>query len=180
MEVAPATEPDAALPHGQSVGFLLSQLGYETARRFGELMREIGLEPRQFALMRAIRQLEGQSQNAVGEFLRIPRSSLVAVIDDLEGRGLAVRRPHPSDRRTHALYLTRRGERLLGRGMELAMGFERVVCEGFGHEERAQLIGRLSRVADNLGLVTGLHPDTSTGHGEPHWTDEEGRRPGTR
>lgn len=158
---------------GQAVGFLLSQLGFETARRFGELMREIDLEPRQFALMRAIRQLEGQSQNAIAEHLRIPRSSMVAVIDHLEGRGLVERRPHPSDRRTHALFLTPRGGKVLRRGMELGMGFEAVVCAGFEPQERAELMARLTRIAGNLGLVIGLHPDTSTGQGTPHWTDEQ-------
>lgn len=166
-------------PFGQAVGFLLSQIGFETARRFGELMRGIDLEPRQFALMRAIRQLEGQSQNAIAEHLRIPRSSMVAVIDHLEGRGLVVRRPHPSDRRTHALFLTARGQRVLRRGMELAMGFEAVVCAGFEPKERAELIARLTRVAGNLGLVLGLHPDTSTGHGSPHWTEDEAAAAGS-
>jgi DNA-binding MarR family transcriptional regulator len=160
-------------PFGHSVGFLLSQLGFETARRFGELMREIDLEPRQFALMRMILQLAGHSQNAVAERLRIPRSSMVSVIDSLEERGLVERRPHPSDRRTHSLFLTVLGEQILARGTDLAMGFESVVCRGFEPAEREELISRLCRVADNLGLAFGLHPDTSTGHGRPHWTEAE-------
>lgn len=162
-------------PFGQSVGFLLSQLGYETARRFGLLMHDVDLEPRQFALMRAIEQSEGQSQNAVAERLRIPPSSMVAVIDDLEGRGLVERRAHASDRRTRTLHLTTKGRRVLLRATELAMGFEAVMCEGMTPAERMDLVTRLSGVARNLGLVTGLHPDTSTGHGSPHWTDAASR-----
>lgn len=169
-------------PFGHSVGFLLSQLGYETARRFGELMREVDLEPRQFALMNVIRELAGQSQNAIGERLRIPRSSMVSVIDGLEARRLVERRPHPTDRRSYALYLTDEGGQVLARGRELAWGFETVVCGGLGPEEREELIARLSQVAGNLGLSAGLHPDTSVGQGRPHWTDEAdgvaGARPG--
>jgi len=90
-------EPSSTAPPGaagsplpdrpaQAVGFLLSQLGFETARRFGLLMAEVELEPRQFALMRAIAACEGQSQNAIGGWLRIPASSMVAVIDHPEAR----------------------------------------------------------------------------------------------
>lgn len=172
-QIRDAATETATPPFGHSVGFLLSQLGYETARRFGELMREIDLEPRQFALMRMILQLAGNSQNTVAERLRIPRSSMVSVIDNLEARGLVERRPHASDRRTHALFLTALGEQILARGTELAMGFESVVCRGFEAAEREELIARLTLVAANLGLTYGIHPDTSTGHGRPHWTEAE-------
>ena len=30
----------------------------------------------------------------------------------------------------------------------------------------------LRDVADNLGLVQGLHPDTAGGQGSPHWTED--------
>jgi len=155
------------------VGFLLSQLGFETARRFGMLMAEVELEPRQFALMRAIAASEGQSQNAIGEWLRIPPSSMVAVIDHLEARGLIERRPHPTDRRSRTLHMTEDGKRILSRATELAMGLEQEICRGFAASERQQLLDMLSAVTENLGLVQGLHPDASTGHGSPHWTNQD-------
>jgi DNA-binding MarR family transcriptional regulator len=172
------SERTRGIAPGQSVGFLLSQLGYETARRFGELMHEVHLEPRQFALMRAIEVSEGQSQNAVAESLHIPPSSMVAVIDDLQSRGLVERRPHPSDRRTHSLHLTADGKRLLKEATKLAVSFEAVVSKGLTGEQRLALIAQLSRIAENLGLVRGVHPDTSTGHGRPHWTAETGAASG--
>ena len=135
-------------------------------------MGQMELEPRQFALMRSIEAAEGRSQNEVGEALRIPPSSMVAVIDLLERRGLVERRPHPSDRRARLLYMTPDGRELLAGATKLAMGLESVVSEGLSPEERATLLDMLTRVADNLGLTRGVHPDASTGHGRPHWTDE--------
>jgi len=178
----PAASRDAAPASGspipahvpRAVGFLLSQLGFETARRFGSLMAGVELEPRQFALMRAIDAYQGQSQNAIGGWLRIPPSSMVAVIDHLETRGLVERRPHPSDRRSRTLHITDDGRQVLARATELAMGLEGAICQGFTGDERQHLLDMLARVADNLGLVQGLHPDTSTGHGTPHWTEEAG------
>ena len=157
------------LPHRppQAVGFLLSQLGFETARRFAILMAEVDLEPRHFALLRAITAYEGRSQNAIGTALRIPASSMVAVIDHLEGRGLVERRPHVSDRRSRTLHLTAAGGAALARATELAMGLEQTICAGLGTDEREDLLGMLGRVADNLGLTQGLHPGTA-GHPPDH------------
>jgi DNA-binding MarR family transcriptional regulator len=165
--------PDSSAPSfGQAVGFLLSQLGFETARRFGVLMAEVELEPRQFALMRAIAAEEGRSQNEVAESLHIPPSSMVGVIDHLEARGLVERRPHRTDRRSRVLHLTAKGKKVLARATELAMGLEQTICEGLEPAERERLLRMLMDVASNLGLQRGLHPDTSTGHGRPHWTED--------
>lgn len=157
----------------QAVGFLLSQLGFETARRFGMLMAEVELEPRQFALMRAIAASEGQTQNAIGEWLRIPPSSMVAIVDHLEARRLVERRLHPTDRRSRTLHLTDEGRKMLSRATELAMELESTICSGFTKDERQQLLDMLTVVIGNLGLTQGLHPDMPKAPGDPHWTSEE-------
>jgi len=157
----------------QAVGFVLSQLGFETSRRFGLLMAEVELEPRHFALMRAIEAYAGQSQHAIGGWLRIPASSMVAIVDHLEDRGLVERRPHPSDRRSRTLHLTDAGVSVLTRATELAMGLEQTVCAGLSPHQRQELLDRLGAVATNLGLVQGLHPGTAGHHELPHWTDHD-------
>ena len=45
---------------GHSVGFLLSQLGYATSRNFRQTLAPLGLEPRQFAMLRFIGTDEGR------------------------------------------------------------------------------------------------------------------------
>lgn len=153
----------------QAVGFLLSQLGFEVSSRFGKLMAEVDLDPRQFALLRAIQASEGQSQIAVGEWLRIPASSMVALVDQLEERALVERRLHATDRRSRTLHMTPEGTELLAGASELTMGFEQTICRGFDATDRTRLLELLTAVADNLGLVQGLHPAAAE-HGTPHST----------
>jgi DNA-binding MarR family transcriptional regulator len=162
-------------PFGQSVGFLLSQLGFEVAHRFGGLMREVELEPRHFAVMRAISMAQGRSQNEVGETLHIPASSMVAVVDHLEERSLIERRPHPTDRRARLLYVTPHGDDVLGRAVELVMGLEQVVCDGVDASERQTLVRLLGHVADNLGLEHGVHPGTYADHAHAPFSGEGDR-----
>lgn len=152
-------------PFGQAVGFLLSQLGFEVTRRFGLMMSEVGLEVRQWAVMRAVADAEGQPQNALGDFLHIPPSSMVAVIDHLEDRGLLERRPDPADRRSWRLYVTATGKSVIEGAWELAAGFEQRLCAGFTPDQRQQLVELLAHVVDNLGLAGGVHPATSGRHG---------------
>lgn len=148
-----AATPDAAAePPFHSVGFMLSSLGYAVAKRFRETLAPLNLEPREFALLRAVGACEGQSQQTLGDRLLIPASRMVAFVDALEARGLLERQPNPEDRRARALYLTQTGRELLGEAFSLALAFERRLCAEIGEQEREQLIDTLRRVGAQIGL----------------------------
>lgn len=161
----------AAAPFGHSVGFLLSQLGYVVARRFRAAMAGVELEPRHYALLRAIEANEGQAQNTLVERLQIPASSMVSLVDHLEERGLVERRVHPSDRRSRTLHLTEVGRELVGGATERALAMEADLCQGLSDQERTELINRLQQVGRNLEVSEGVHPDMALGHHAPNWTE---------
>jgi DNA-binding MarR family transcriptional regulator len=146
-------------PFGHSVGFLLSQTGAATARLFKAALEEVDLEPRHFALMRAIEAAENRSQQLLAETLQIPPSSMVALLDQLEERGIVARHLDASDRRVRIVDLTEAGRAILAEAMHLAMATELQVCEGFDFDRRELLISLLQTVAANLGLAQGVHPD---------------------
>jgi DNA-binding MarR family transcriptional regulator len=83
---------------------------------------------------------------------------MVALVDELERARLLERRPSPADRRAHALHLTGEGRRLLEGLMQVSAEHEAQLCAGLSDSERRRLIGLLSRVADEQGLPTGVHP----------------------
>jgi DNA-binding MarR family transcriptional regulator len=156
---------DASIDPGHatsSVGFLLSQLGFVMARRFRECLAPLDLEPRQFLVMRLVAFNEGQSQQALCAALNIPASRMVAVVDELEGRGLVERRADPTDRRRRPLHLTPEGRQLLGRALQLAMAHEQRVSSPLQPEEREHLIALLQRLVADQQLTAGVHPDLTT------------------
>jgi len=55
------------------------------------------------------------SQQAIGERLRIDRTTMVTVIDDLERAGLVRRERNPEDRRAYVIKLTPQGARMQAR-----------------------------------------------------------------
>jgi len=149
-------------PTARSVGFTLSSLGFAVAQRFTETLAPVGLEPKEFALMRAVSAAEGRTQQALAGALEIPASRMVALVDALEERGLIERRHNPRDRRARELYLTPSGTELLGRAFTLAAGLEGELCAGLSGAEREQLLELLQRVGAALGVPPGVHAATRT------------------
>jgi DNA-binding MarR family transcriptional regulator len=140
-------------------GFLLVQLGAQRHRRFAERLAPLDLHPRHFGMLNHLAVNEGQSQQALSAALGIHRSAVVALVDDLEHRGLAERRRVPTDRRAYALYLTPRGRKLLGKLERTAQEDEAELLAALDRSERSQLISLLQRVAESQGLAAGVHPN---------------------
>jgi DNA-binding MarR family transcriptional regulator len=154
--VAQPPQPGATEPF-RSVGFTLSSLGYAVARGFSQALAPLGIEPRDFALLRLLATAEGDSQQAIGERLGIPSSRMVAVLDAHEARGLIERRQDQSDRRIHALHLTADGGVLLARAFAIAVAYEQELCGNLSADEREQLLDLLQRVGVRLGVQPGVH-----------------------
>jgi DNA-binding MarR family transcriptional regulator len=148
-------EPET--PPFRSVAFMLSSLGYAVSRHFHQLLVPLGLEPGEFALLRAVAASEGEPQNALAERLQISPSWMVAIVDDLEGRNLLERRPHERDRRVRNLHLTAAGRRLVKQAEQKAQQFDLQVVEPLSETEARQLFDLLQRVAAGLDLEPGAH-----------------------
>lgn len=142
-------------PPFRSAAFMLSSLGFTVSRRFHEVLGPLELEPGEFALMRAVSASDGEPQNALAERLHISPSWMVAIVDQLERRGLLERRPHARDRRVRNLHLTAAGKKLLKQAERRAEQFDRQVSDPLTEPELQQLLDLLQRVAAGLDLPPG-------------------------
>lgn len=147
----------------RSVGFLISQLGFLSSKRFMEALAPAGIDPREFLLMRFVAASEGRSQQALAERLAIPPSRMVALVDRLEEAGLLERRPDPEDRRVRGLYLTRKGRAVLERAGKIAIDYETQLCAGINREERELLIDLLQKLQEGQTVLRGVHPGLGGG-----------------
>jgi DNA-binding MarR family transcriptional regulator len=128
-------------------GFLLSRMGMVTMKHFAEHLEPLGLNTRLWGAMNVLEAEGAITQHALGACVGIDPSSMVATIDELESKGLVERRPHPSDRRAHALHLTRKGRETLARGREVARVAHEELFAPLSEEERQQLHDLLLRLA---------------------------------
>ena len=141
----------------RSVAFNLSSLGYAVSQGFKNTLAPFQLHPREFAVLRAVGFQEGQSQQALGDRLQIPRSRMVAIVDELETRGFLERRANPTDRRVRQLHLTRAGGHLLEQATQHAIAYEQQVTAALTADERKRLLYLLERMSTSLGIGPGAH-----------------------
>jgi DNA-binding MarR family transcriptional regulator len=167
-------QPSPAQGLSRRVGFLLVQLATHEHRRFAERLARLDLHPRHFGMLSHLAAAEGQSQQALSIALGIHRSAMVALVDDLEHRGLAERRRDPVDRRAYTLYLTPPGRELLAELERAADEEEAELLSALDASERSQLISLLQRVAASQGLTAGVHPNLEPRDGEDHTAPKDG------
>jgi DNA-binding MarR family transcriptional regulator len=150
-------------PHAHRVAFLLTQLGTRMHDRLAERLRPLGLHPRHYGMLGHLAAAEGSSQQALADALGVHRSAMVALVDDLEQRGLAERRRDPADRRAYTLHLTAEGRARLAELHAIAEDEEEVLLAPLDPEERRELVARLQGIAAAQGLAPGVHPRLAKG-----------------
>jgi MarR family transcriptional regulator, lower aerobic nicotinate degradation pathway regulator len=128
-------------------GFLLSRMGIVATKQFSERLEELGLNTRMWGALNVLDAEGAITQHALGRCTGIDPSSMVATIDELERRGLVERRPHPTDRRAHALHITELGLQTLANGRKLAREAQDRLLAPLSTEEREQLHELLLRLA---------------------------------
>jgi DNA-binding MarR family transcriptional regulator len=129
---------------------LTGHLGYALRRAqvwvFQDFIRTlsvIDIRPAQYSVLAVIGANPGLSQAELADRLAIERARLVHMLDHLQSRGLTERLPSPTDRRTHALQLTREGHKILKRAKALAARHEARLAEKLGPGARAQMLDLL-------------------------------------
>jgi DNA-binding MarR family transcriptional regulator len=156
---APARKkPRAAASGGIEMGLLPGLLGYHLRlahiavfQNFGRTVGETDITAPQLGTLLLVETNPGVSQSAIAEALRFDRSTLVQIVDRLEGRGLLKRETSTRDRRSHALTLTAAGARLLVTLKELVRVHETEIAASLSATERATLIALLGRLHSSGG-----------------------------
>jgi DNA-binding MarR family transcriptional regulator len=142
----------------QRIPFLLSQLGVLIAEDFVRRLEPFGVDPRAYAVMKALSEDDGRSQRELSTQLRIHRNVMVTVVDKLESAGLVKRMPHPGDRRAFAVTLTDKARDLLPRLDAQGSAQEDEVTASFTDTERKAVLEYLQRMSTAAGLIPGVHP----------------------
>jgi DNA-binding MarR family transcriptional regulator len=153
--VGPAGEP------GGGLSFLLVQLGFHAAATFADRLAPLGIEPRHYGVLSRLATNEGTTQRAIAELSGLNPTRMVFLIDELEQLGLAERRPSPVDRRSHNLYLTDQGKRMLGRAKAVARAHSEQLAAVLKPVQRRQLMSLLRTLADAAQITPDSLPGTT-------------------
>jgi DNA-binding MarR family transcriptional regulator len=146
--VTTATAPSLPPSLTHWPGYLMTYIAEHASERFERGLEPEGIRTKHATVLLVIDAEGPMSQRALCRRLRIDKSPMVGLVDELEQLGVAERRRSDSDRRVQAIHLTSKGRRVLRRVTRLAdEGNERT----FGmldDDERTVLHDLLLRVAE--------------------------------
>lgn len=129
------------------IGYNLRKAQVAVFQSFQNAVAPHDITPGQFGVLIMIRENEGLSQSDLGTAVGIDRSTMVAVIDRLESRGLVVRGPSPNDRRSYALRLSPEGQKLMDELVPRIQAHDQGMVKELSAEEQVQFIDFLRRVS---------------------------------
>jgi DNA-binding MarR family transcriptional regulator len=129
-------------------GYLMTFVAEHASERFERRLAREGIRSKHAQVLVVIDAEGPMSQRALGRRLRIDKSPMVGVVDDLERLGLAERRRGERDRRVQAIHLTAKGRTALKRVIRLADEENERTLRVLDDDERAVLQGLLVRVAE--------------------------------
>ncbi|ORA10686.1 MarR family winged helix-turn-helix transcriptional regulator [Mycobacterium asiaticum] len=146
----PADVPRATGRSGDAspfaLGLLLRRAHWHAAAVMSEALRPLGIELRHFAVLIVLVDRGPTRQQDLVEATGSDKAGIMRVVDDLERKGLAVRKPVPGDRRARAVEITPEGVQLFDAAHVAAAPLAARLIAGFGPGEPEQLTELLTRL----------------------------------
>ena len=128
-------------------GFLLARAHVRAHAAFQDALVALALTPKSFGALTVIVEEGALSQAALGETLIIDRTTMVAVVDELERAGYVERRRNAADRRVYSLVATTEGRQALRAAERIAQRVHDELLGDLSDAEREQLGALLARIA---------------------------------
>jgi len=133
-------------PLADYLGYALRRAQISSVTGFLDAMQEVELRPTQFAVLSLIHENPGVRQTEVCAALGLQKANFVPLLNELQRRGLSIRKEGVPDRRSSALHLTEQGEAVLLRARELHAQWEERLVARLGVEGRDQLLELLKKL----------------------------------
>jgi MarR family transcriptional regulator for hemolysin len=142
--------PSIPLDDRRTIGFLISDVARMMRAAFDRRVQRIGLTRSQWLVLSLLYRRPGVSQSELADMLEVERPTAGRMIDRLERKGWAVRRPDAADRRVKRLYLTTEAEGVQAEMGQIAAEMVDDALASLAPQERLALGGMLERVKGTL------------------------------
>lgn len=157
-----ATDSAPEVPPGLAglLGFQLAKCGWWMEQRVEAGLAPLGIRVRHFLVLCMVGNSDGLSQQRLAAYVALDPTLMVALVDDLERRGLCERTRNPADRRRYDVRITDAGRELLERAMVVADAVGDEVFGPLGRAETRQLADTIGRVMAPFWAEQAVRPRT--------------------
>jgi DNA-binding MarR family transcriptional regulator len=139
VPVTPALETEIHPVLGEHAAHLLARAHFAARDLANQTLAPFGLEIRHFVALLVIADEGPMSQQALAGIVSCDRTTMVALMDELESPGYVERRRNPEDRRAYALEITSAGRELLSRASRAIATMEREFFAPLSESEEQEL-----------------------------------------
>jgi DNA-binding MarR family transcriptional regulator len=140
---------DQVRAHDDVLGYLLKHAHRALEQQTEAALADLGLTVRDLGVLRVIAGGEAKSQQKAAAVLDIDPTSMVALLDALEHRGLVARRPSERDRRRNVVELTAHGRDVFRQAEDRYAEAEKTFTSSLGDAGSAGLRRALRSVLNN-------------------------------
>lgn len=128
------------------VGYLLNRSAIRIRQMMEEALAPLNIFAKHYGLMAVVKEKGPITQQAIGDILKIDRTTMVLLVDDAEGKDIVIRNPHPTDRRCHLLSLSENGQKIFDKANHLVKKVEDEFFSVLGERDKEHLITLLGKL----------------------------------
>lgn len=146
-ETADRAGDDDSIKYGElnnHLGYFVRRAQYWIFRDVNSKLERLKLDVIRYSILELISANAGINQIQLSGALGIERARLVALLDELQGLDLLVRKRSATDRRSHELHLTAVGNTVLNEANALIMAHEERLIRRMGSENYSLALKGLS------------------------------------
>lgn len=141
------------------VSFSIFALSRSHRALAAQMLRKVGLFVGQEIMLMQLWDRDGQSQNCLGQTLRLDHSTVAKSVRRLEIAGLVIRHRSKEDRRVMLVSLTQAGRDLKAKVLGFWNDLENITTEGLTDQEKTLLISLSRKIGERLDDSLGCKQD---------------------
>lgn len=137
----------------QPVGRLVYLTSLNLRNYAEKIMSPYDLTVEQFHLLKNTSRSSGYTQSQLCDCVGKKPANITRILDRLEKKKWIERRVHPSDRRSSLVFLTREGENVVDKVVEIFESYSSRFMEGIGNDEEQvfrRVLGKINNNINNL------------------------------
>ena len=133
------------------LGFVIQDIARLMRWNFDRRAQNLELTRAQWGVLANLTRCPGAHQKTLADLLEVTPITLARHIDRLEQNGWVRREDDVEDRRAKRVYLTEKGQEILGELQSVVQEVRQQALTGINTEEEEQLLTLLLRLRQNLG-----------------------------
>lgn len=138
----------------RSIGFMMGTTYHKLSALLQGRLKEYGITPEQWSVLYQVNRDDGLIQKEIAELTAKDKPTTTRILEHLEQKGLINKRIGENDRRSFAVYITDKGQKLIQETTPIERQVTVEIKQCISEEEYEGLISLLLRINNHVNKLT--------------------------